>query len=397
MISAPKTTVRSLSLALVLAYFTTFCLPLEALAQKRNRFKSSKDKNIAIAEYAGSRIQWKVVFSPGGGNVDRELDVDVEGQDAQLFMNIISLKDLAADPKGVGLEASDPKGNTIGKKRNWSGKVKRRGEGDGAQGLERGASEAQVLGLKELPRNAKFDQVDTALKEYREVQTRGEKKKFDLSSLGSEEELKQAEKDYRRQLKAAKNAGFVRMREDREGSSGFASLNVVNPTNSGRWKMKVNGANGDPFVAVALTIPIELTDADVAEVQAAGADIVAAIQDAFPDFQEWGPAPSNPCKPCNSCKNVVYATGLVAAIVGLIAGAVSLGSGTVAVVAGYLSLVAAAVGAWSILSAGAYAVVMVAMFAEDPTCAFENWLPRFCTELGKKCIYSGCSYSNCGV
>jgi len=351
---------KSVCFTIIVSFFFTFILPFEVLAGAVDK---AMEPDVATAEYEGEYVNWKVIFSPEGAeDIEEELELEVDDEEGekQLLMSIGNLKDPGTGPMNVRLEATDPKGKGIGQQKGQKG---RKGK---AQAQALGKAEAQALGLNPLPESKEFDAVIDKEKKGKKVK---------------DEDVKKIYSDYKRKLKASKNTGFVTVSPQRFEDAGFSALQINNPDEEGQWKFKVKGKKAEPFIAVALTVPIEMTEEAEAELKLAYAKIGETLQRAFPNYLAWG-------NPCNDCKNVFWTTGAAAAILGLVAGAVSMGSGTVAVIAGYLGLFFAIVGVGAIGVGGA-AAAWAGLFNKNAWCAVQASADFFCAMAGK------CSLPSC--
>ncbi len=361
---------RALSVVVVVG-MVNLVFPMQLLAAgtpEVGKVSTTKAAGSVAVEYESGRIQWKLVFSPGGSDVSHEVEFEVKGQETHLLMSITNLEDPTKNLEKVRIEAVDPGGKRIGQARDQF-------------------EEARRLGLKSLPENEAAQKVQHAIAAHRIATARAGKAKsgvpFNPKQVVGERALNAAVESITRDLKRARNAGILYIADpaSRFQGRGFNALNLFNPSKRGEWKMNVEGKRSEPFVAVAMVLPIELTDADQKEIHAAGKQLMKELKEAFPEYQGWGT-----CDACCQCQGVVWATGAVATLIGAAATLIGLAGGWVAVIAACIGLICAAVGVWMVSVAVAWAIVLDA-FGENWWCALINFAPLLCYVINAGCGY----------
>ena len=328
----------------VLVIFALFICPLDILF-------AEAPPAYTVAHFEGKHIQWKVVFSPTGGDIKEEVPFEVAGQHAQVIMGIGNLKDLSKDLEKVRLTATDGKGRAIGADRD-------------------AAETSKKLGLKEFPTTSTFAKIDKALKEAPKVKA-GETPSFDLAKIATNDELAKAQEEYIQKLKGGKDFGFVAYGQKRFEGKGLKAFNIVNPSATGTWKLNVEGKKGEPFWAVALSLPLELTEQAKGELAKGYESIFDQLKNAYPTYQEWGS-----CDKCCNCKSWVDLSGVVFGVVALIAGMLTGGTGTIATLAGMITLIAIEIGALASLYAAATLI-----YSACKNCNWDCWVGAMPTML----------------
>ncbi len=221
---------------------------------------TQKEKNHSVFSFEGDSVHWKVLFVPGSGlaDLDKELDLDVGSGPVQIFMDVVRLDDMSATLDNVRIEVEAPSGKRIGQEQPAG--VRKRGE-------TWSANAAAELGLTALP-------ADPILADNDEIQTRGGK--GPARKKWTRKEIRLTREKHIREIARSKNAGFVRV--DESGKQGIRNLTIANPTARGRWKIRAKGQTQEPFVIVALAVPIEMTATERQEFQRAFLDIYDSIQ-----------------------------------------------------------------------------------------------------------------------
>ena len=299
---------------LVLFTFFVFLCPTDFL-------KAETGPNHVVAQFSGKHVQWKVVFSPTGYDVKEEIPFDVGKGDVQVISSILNMKDNSKDLEKVCLSISDAKGRVIGADKDPGEAVKK-------------------LKLNPYPADPTFEKFAKGLKDM----PKG--KNIDLSKVVTDEESAKAQKEYARKLKGSKDVGFIGYGQKRYEGKGFKAMHMVNPTATGTWKMLVEGKKGDPFLAVALAVPLELTPEVARELKKGYEDIFRQLKSAYPNYHEW-----TICDSCCLCKVVVDILGVTAAIVGVIGAIIGAGAAVVALFVTAGTAAAAIVAAVGVLCA----------------------------------------------
>lgn len=225
--------------------FVLVAMGSDALLAGDDSLTTDLGDGVALAEFGEGRIQWSVLVGTGDEAVwiDEELYLDVSGEDLEILCTVENLRDPDVPLRDVRIEIVPP-----AQKAMSSSRVAR-AAGPGGSRTDAARS---LLGIVPLPDPQASRKVARGSRTPdRAGQPQATTLDIDLDS-------------YQEQLRVTPNAGFVSMVEEQGFDQGLEVLNIFNPTAQGRWRVKVTGNAGDPFIVVARATPIEMSAAEAA-------------------------------------------------------------------------------------------------------------------------------------